>query len=52
MGSDADSDELRASLELFLEAWAELDAEQKVLPEMQEFSLRVRQLLEYINPLL
>jgi uncharacterized protein (DUF1810 family) len=52
MGSDADSDELRSSLELFLEAWGMLDAEEKQLPEMQEFSVRARQLLEYINPLL
>lgn len=52
MGSDADSDELRSSLELFLESWEMLNAEEKELPEMQEFSLRARQLLEFINPLL
>lgn len=52
MGSDADSDELRSSLELFLEASEMLNAEEKQLPEMQQFSVRARQLLEYINPLL
>lgn len=52
MGSDADSDELRCSLELFLEASDMLDAEEKELPGIQEFVQRARQLLEYINPTL
>ena len=52
MGSDADSDELRSSLEVFLEACEMLDADEKELPGIQEFSRRARQLLEYINPML
>ena len=52
MGSDADSDELRSSLEVFLEACEMLDADEKELPGIQEFSQRARQLLEYINPTL
>lgn len=52
MGSDADSDELRSSLEVFLEACDMLDAEEKESPGIQEFVKRARQLLEYINPML
>ena len=52
MGSDADSDELRSSLEVFLEACDMLDADEKELPGIQEFIQRARQLLEYINPML
>ena len=52
MGSDADSEELRSSLEVFLEAADMLDAEERGLPGIQEFSRRARQLLEYINPML
>lgn len=52
MGSDADSDELRSSLEVFLEACEMLDADEKKLPGIQEFIHRARQLLEYINPML
>lgn len=52
MGSDADSDELRSSLEVFLEACDMLDAEEKESPGIQEFVQRARQLLEYINPML
>jgi uncharacterized protein (DUF1810 family) len=52
MGSDAGSDELRSSLELFLEAWETLDPEEKALPEMNEFSSHAQQLLDYINPFL
>jgi uncharacterized protein (DUF1810 family) len=52
MGSDANSDELRSSLEVFLEACDMLDADEKELPGIQEFIQRARQLLEYINPML
>ena len=52
MGSDADSDELRSSLEVFLEAFDMLDADEKELPGIEEFSRRARQLLDYINPTL
>jgi hypothetical protein len=52
MGSDADADELRSSLEVFLEACEMLDADEKELPGVQEFIQRARQLLEYINPML
>jgi len=52
MGSDADADELRSSLEVFLEACEMLDADEKELPRIQEFTRRARQLLEYINPML
>lgn len=52
MGSDADADELRSSLEVFLEACEMLDADEKESPRIQEFSQRARQLLEYINPML
>ena len=52
MGSDADSDELRSSLEVFLEACEMLDAEEKELPGIMGFIKRARQLLEYINPML
>jgi uncharacterized protein (DUF1810 family) len=52
MGSDAGADELRSSLEVFLEAAELLEAEGKSLPEMQQFVVRARQLLEFINPLL
>jgi len=52
MGSDADADELRSSLEVFLEAREMLDADEKESPGIQEFTRRARQLLEYINPTL
>jgi hypothetical protein len=52
MGSDADSDELRSSLEVFLEACEMLDADERQLPGIQEFNRRAHQLLEYINPML
>ena len=52
MGSDADADELRSSLEVFLEACEMLDADEKESPGIQEFTRRARQLLEYINPML
>lgn len=52
MGSDADSDELRSSLEVFLEACEMLNADEKASPGIQEFSRRARQLLEHINPML
>lgn len=52
MGSDAGSDELRSSLEVFLEAFEMLDPEVKALAEMKEFSSRSQQLLDFINPLL
>jgi uncharacterized protein (DUF1810 family) len=50
MGSDTHADELRSSLELFLEAWKELDNREKELPEMREFILHVRNLLDFIDP--
>jgi uncharacterized protein (DUF1810 family) len=52
MGSDADADELRSSLEVFLEACEMLDADEKESPRIQKFTRRARQLLEYINPML
>jgi uncharacterized protein (DUF1810 family) len=52
MGSDGDADELRSSLEVFLEACEMLDADEKESPRIQEFTRRARQLLEYINPML
>jgi uncharacterized protein (DUF1810 family) len=52
MGSDADADELRSSLEVFLEACEMLDADEKESPRIQEFTRCARQLLEYINPML
>lgn len=52
MGSDADADELRSSLEFFMEAWHLLNSEEKSSVPFESFRLQAGYLLDVINPTL
>jgi uncharacterized protein (DUF1810 family) len=52
MGSAADADELRSSVELFTDAWQLLDEEEKTRAPFESFRLHASDLLDVINPTL
>jgi len=52
MGTTRDADELRSSIELFLEARAGLNDAEKNTAGMRQFSDRAKELLDKIDPTL